>query len=301
MHGNDVAFEVVDVPEGITATISRQTEGTGTADISAALDNLLALDVNGIALAEHTAVAVQAASDHAAIAWQPMRKRWRHVFVGETGDSSAAGALAAIDRYWVVVAGCKASPSLPGQLAASLACITFATGSPNHNLAGYDELPLFAPRPADRYSPLDVEELLQLGVTPLEVTGSRADRLTIARHVTTQRTLSGVRTMQLVDTSVSLTAAYAARQLDAAYKREFGRNSESERLIDAELLGQVRDMVIATLRELADAGYVRGVESRLAEVQVVESATTPGRLLARVPLEPTPQLMQIAFAANVYS
>ena len=299
--GNDVMFEVVELPEGITYTIARTTDGAGTPDISTALDNLLALDVNAVALAEHTPAAVAAASDHATIAWQPMRKRWRHMFVAETGDSSAAGALAIIDRYWIIVGACKGSPSLPGQISAALACIAFATGSPNYNLAGYDELPLFAPRPADRYSPLDVEELLQLGATPLEAMAARTDRLAISRLVTTQRTLSGARTLQLVDASVSLTSAYMARQLDQAYKRAFGPKKGEERSIDAEHIAQVRDVIIATLRACEKAKYIRNLDARLAEIDVRESETAPGRPLTAVPIEPTPQLMQLAFSLNVYS
>lgn len=301
VHGNDVAFDIVELPQGITATVTRTVEGTGTADISAALDHLLALDVNAIALADHTPVAVQAASDHAGIAWQPTRKRWRHVFVAETGDTGAAGALAAIDRYWVIVGACKGSPSLSGQISAALACIAFATGSPNYNLSEYDDLPLYAARPADRYTPLDIEELLQLGATPLVAVGARTDRLAITRLVTAQRTLSGARTLQLVDAGVSLTTAYMARQLDQAHRRAFGPKSGSARLINDELLGQVRDVIVATLRAAQRVGYIRGLDSRLSEIDVRESDDTPGRLLASVPIEPTPQLLQLAFSVNVFS
>lgn len=299
--GNEVAFEIVELPQGIAATVTRTTEGAGTADISAALDHLLALDVNAIALAEHTPVAVQAASDHAAVAWQPTRKRWRHMFIAETGDTSAAGALAAIDTYSVIIAACKGSPSLTGQISAALACIAFATGSPNYNLSEYSELPLFAPRPADRYTPLDTEEILQLGATPLVAVDARTDRLAITRLATAQRTLSGARTLQLVDASVSLTAAYMARQLDQAYRRSFGTQSDSPRLVDDELLGQVRDVIVATLRAAEKAGYIRHLDQRLGEIAVRESQDTPGRLLAAVPIEPTPQLLQLAFSMNVLS
>lgn len=301
VHGNDVMFEIAEVPAGVAIAKSQPTPGTGAASLTDALDNLLALDVNGIALANHTPADVTAAAAHTAIAWQPTRKRWRHVFLGTTGDNSTAGALGVIDDFSVIVGACKGSPSLPGQITAFLATIAFATGSPNYNLSGYSKAPLYPPAPGARYSPLDVEELLQLGVTPLEAVPNRGDRLSLTRLVTTQRSLSGAPTMQHVDASVSMTAAYLSRQLDIAYKRNFGPDSGNPRQVTADLLEQVRDVIIDTLRAAEAVGYVRKLDQRLAEIQVVEAPSTSGRLLASVPLEPTPQLMQMAFSMNVYS
>ena len=301
VNGNDVAIHVVELPAGIDVNIPAPTPGTGNAAIATALDNLLALDVNGIALANHRVADVEAGSDHAAEAWQPRRLRWRTLFYGTTGDNSTAGALAVIDRHWITVGACKGSPSLPGQIAAALAVIAFATGSPNYNLAGYDRLPLHAPRPNDRYTPLEVEELLQLGAVALTAVPSRGDRLAISRMVTTHKTLSDAPTLQLKDLSVSLTSAYMARQLDAAYRRAFGPDSGSPRTLTPELLEQIRDVIVATLRSGEKAGYIRGVDARLGELEVVESEAVPGRVLAGVPIAPTPQLLQMAFDVNVYS
>lgn len=300
VHGNDVMFEIVDLPIGIDITVSRTKDGTGETGIAQALDNLLALDVNGIAIANHTSADVEDLVEHTEHAWQPQRKRWRHVFVGTNGDASEAGMLAAIDRFAVIVGACAKSPSSPGQIAAALATITFATGSPNYNLTGYNMLPLFAPRASYRYTPLDIEELLHLGVTPLEAVPNRGNRLKIARLVTTQRTVAGVPSHQLIDASVSLTSAYMSRQLDLAYTRSFGPESGDPRRITAALLEQIRDVIIATLRAGERAGYVRDLDKRLHEIKVTESETR-GRLLVSVPLEPTPQLMQLAFSINTYS
>ncbi|MGB0972352.1 MAG: hypothetical protein ACPGVG_15540 [Mycobacterium sp.] len=305
VHGNDVVVRAIATVPGLTVTLGVATPGTGTASPVGALANLLAVDVNGVILPHHTSVEVQAASDHADVAWEPGRKRWRHMHFGTTGDNSAAGALGAINTFKVLVTAFENASSMPSQIAAVMGTLPYCTENPNFNWSGYDRLPLIGPSSvADRYSPIDIEELLALGVTPLVISEERPDRASVIRLVTTQTALGSpaIPTTQLLDASVTLVTAYSARQLDASYKISFGPDSRGPRIINEELLDRVRRMIIATLRAIERAGFIRDVDERKASIAVYEPVpTVPGRIVADVPLEPTPQLFQVAFDVQVFS
>ncbi len=300
VNGNDVVLEVRELPAGLSGAPAQVQAGTGTADLAVALANLLAFDVNTIAVANHTPADVRAGNDHAREAWLPAQKRWRHVFHGTTGDNTTAGQLAQVNRFWSLVIAAQGSPSLPSQIAAVAATLATATANPNYNWTGYDGLPLVAPGESERYTPTEVEEALQLGVTPLVAVPGRGDRMAFSRLVTTQVSLDGVPSKQLADFSVSDTSAYVARQLDAAQRTAFGPRSTSPRRITPDLKKQVRDVVIARLRSMEKAGILRNVAGRLGELTVTES-TARGRLVVKVPEEPTPQLQQLLFDINVFS
>ena len=281
-NGNDVAFDTISIPSGISVTIAQTTAGAGAADITPALDALLGLDINGVALANHTDTDITAAIASANEAWQPGTKRWRHFFLAETGTLATAQTLAAANDYRITVHGFRGSPSLPGEIAAVQAALTFAVDLPNYNYDGA-RVPLYPPRAADAWTTAELESLLAAGVTPLEP-GEGDKRATVTKMVTTAVTKNGAPDYANRELGVSLTAAYHARQLDAQYAR-----------VKPATIDAIRDMVITVNKRAEAAGLLRNVDTQLPAITVTEDTAVPGRANIVNPIEPALPIHQAAF------
>ncbi|MCG8422694.1 MAG: hypothetical protein MJE77_32660 [Proteobacteria bacterium] len=126
VNGNDVVIEVLDVPAGIAAAVSRTQSGSGQAPLTNALANLLAHDINGLAFANHTNADLQAFDTHATAAWGPTQRRWRHGFFAHVGNNSQLGTLiGSVQAKHLCVLAAERAKSLPAQMAAAVCVLKY--------------------------------------------------------------------------------------------------------------------------------------------------------------------------------
>ncbi len=282
VNGNDVVYEFVRAPAGLTVTIEQTQTGIGVADITGALDATLATDFNAIAIANHTAADVDIARDHLDEAWDAGSKRWRHVFLGDTGSLGSAQSLASADDFRFTVVAMRNSPSLPSEIAAATAALTFSEEKPNFNYDGA-ELPIFPCKASDAWTGAEIEALLAAGVTPLS-RARRNDRVKVEKLVTTQVTQDDVDFLPLRDITTPLVSEFVARQLDATYAQRKPQN------IDA-----LSKLIVNVLLRVESAGFIRNVQSQIGDILVVEDEQVTTRAIATVPFIIVPPLHQVVF------
>lgn len=295
-NGNDVVYEVVAKPAGVTIASAQSAAGTGTVDVTAALDAAVDKNYDAVVLSIHSSTAVSDAAAHLTAMWGYAQKFWRWVFIGDKATlATAQGYATSADSEKILVVSCEQSPSLPSEIATAAAVMAFGVERPNANFDGV-ELALYPPPASYAYSGSEIESALAGGVTPLKPTASGA-RLQCVRLVTTRITSGGAPFFALADLAFSRTLAYRATQYDVAYATRFQQEIIDGALSDPEatLLARVRDMCVGIDREMGRLGYLRDVETTVPQIQVEEAASPAGRLLVQAPCQVAGPLHQVAF------
>jgi phage tail sheath gpL-like len=304
--GQDVIYEVVSTPAGVTVTTAQGVAGSGVADETAALANASGPDYDAIALENHAAADIALALSHVTTAWSSSEKKWRWIFIGEPGTIGAATTLAsaANDRAIVVVC-CEQCPNLPGEIATAAAFGMLSRSRPNGNWDGM-RLPLFPPYDAYDFTNSEVETALAAGVTPLKPVVDPQTRVQtpgvvkIEKLVTTSTTQSGQPFEALRDIAVPRTGAYIARQIDAAFAARFGAAANPDGvLLTDDTVQQVRDMVANILYAAQDNKILTNVDSDLKLLVVEKDSSAPGRINVDVTYTVVLGLHQVAFVHRV--
>jgi len=283
--GNDVVFEVVKLPPGVTCVTAQGTAGTGVADLTAALAAAAGPDYDVIALANHASADLSLALAHVIPAWGPTEKHWRWVLFGEPGTIGVGTALAvaANDRA-IGVISCEQMPSLPGEMAAAGGVGLLSVARPNGN---WDRmrLPLYPPSDAFAYTGSEVEVALAAGLTPLTPVVDPQTRVQqpgvvlIEKFVTTSTTQDGQPFEALRDIAVPRVGAFIARQVDARYAAQFGASANPDgALLDDDAIPRVRDMIAGILYDAQSAKIITNVEFDLQKLVVEKDPSAPGRL-----------------------
>lgn len=295
-NGNDVAYEVVSQPSGVTVTPAQSVAGTGTIDITAALDAAVDKNYDAVAVSIHSATAVTDAAAHLTAMWGYAQKFWRWVFIGDKATlATAQGYATSADSERILVVSYEASPSLPSEIATAAAVAAFGVERPNSNYDGV-EIALYPPASSSVYTAAEIESALSGGVTPLVPTSS-GSRSKIVRLVTTKTTDAGAPFYALADLAFSRTLAFRATQYDVQYTTRFQQEIIDGDLDDPEatLLARVRDMCVEIDREMGRLKYLRDVETLIPQIQVEEAPTPAGRLLVQAPCRVAGPLHQVAF------
>jgi phage tail sheath gpL-like len=295
-NGNDVVYEVVSTPSGVSIASTQSVAGTGTADITAALDAAVDKNYDAVAVSIHSSTAVSDAASHLSTMWGYAQKFWRWVFIGDKATlSTAQGYATSADSERILVISCEQSPSLPSEIAAATAVAAFGVERPNANFDNV-ELALYPPPTSYAYTAAEIESAIDGGVTPLRPTSSGA-RVEIVRLVTTKFTDSGAPFTALADLAFSRTLAYRATQYDVQYRQRFQQEVIDGDLDDPEatLLARVRDMCVEIDREMGRLTYLRNVEDTIPQIRVEEASSPAGRLLVQAPCRVAGPLHQVAF------
>ncbi len=306
VNGNDVDLDVVQSVAGVTIADSTTTAGTGVTDITASLDALASVPMDGIAVANHAAADITDINSDIAIRWQHAEKRFRFYFLGEMGTIGTATSLASSANHQaVLIASMEGCKSTAGEMATALMVATFSRERPNANYDGL-RLPLYPPDAATLYTPTEVETALAAGLTPL---GGVVDPFTnavtegvarIIRMVTTKTTQNSQPFEVLKDLAVARTGVYLAAQLDAAYgARWSGDASPDGTLLTDDVIDQIKDFVITMMRELESLNVLRNVEADVAQLVVERDLVTPGRVNVSITYTVVVGLHQITFVHKV--
>ncbi len=307
-NGMDVIVTAKAQPAGITLAAAAGVAGVGVSDITASLDALAGLDVDGIAIANHKAADITDALAHIVEMWGAAEKKWRWIFVGENGTIATATALAtAANNTALVVGNCELSPSLPGEIAASMCAMVFSRERPN---AGYNKkrLPLYPPPMASAYTSTEVETALAAGVsclTPIADVRSKSlleGVLKVERLVTTKTTDGDGNPFEPNrDIGVSRTGAYLARQVDVNYSNKFGPDADDPDgvLNTDDTKDRIRDMIANLLYDAQEEKIVKNVEDDLALLQLDDDALVVGRLDVDLPYTVVGLVHQLAVLHRV--
>lgn len=295
-NGNDVVYEVVSVPSGVSIASAQSAAGTGTVDITAALDAAVDKNYDAVAISIHSGAAVTDALAHLTAMWGYAQKFWRWVFMGDKASlATAQGYATSADTEKMVIVSYEGSPSLPSEIAAAAAVAAFGVERPNANYDGV-EIALYPPATSSVYTAAELESALAGGVTPLIPTTSGA-RSKIVRLVTTKITQSAAPFYALADLAFSRTLAFRAQQYEVQYLTRFQQEVIDGDLDDPEatLLARVRDMCVEVDREMGRLKYLRDVEDLIPEIRVEEAVSPAGRLLVQAPCRVAGPLHQVAF------
>jgi phage tail sheath gpL-like len=299
-NGADVIYTVVSTPTGVTVTPAVGAAGSGTSDITNALDASLDKDYDGIAVYNRKSADITDATTHTATAWGYATKRWRHVVFGDASTLSAANALsAAANNYTVIVCSYEATPSLAGEIAAAVTTYVWGKERPNANYDG-GVLDLYPPPAVSVYTGAEVESALSAGTTPIVPT-SDGTRSKIVRLVTTHTLTNSAPDYSTFDLCTSRTAAFMARQIDARYELEFPQ----ELLVTDDdapenVLKRVKDMIIGVHRDAERLLIVRDVDEFVPQIKVLPNEDVAGRLDVDDPFRVVSPLHQAAFRHHAY-
>lgn len=305
-NANDISVTAPQTVAGITLTPAVGAAGTGTYDITAALDALAAVPMDGIAFANHAAADVTDINSDVAARWNYAEKRFRFYFLGEAGTIGTATALAgAANHQAVIVASMEGCKSTSGEMATALLMATYSRERPNANYDGL-LLPLYPPDAAVLYTPTEVETALAAGLTPL---GGVVDPFTravtdgvakIIRMVTTKTTQNSQPFEVLKDLAVGRTGVYVAAQLDAAYAARWSGDANPDgTLLTDDVIDQIKDFIVGMMRELESLNILRNVDADIAQLVVERDLITPGRVNVSITYTVVVGLHQIAFVHKV--
>lgn len=295
VNGADLKVAVVSSVPGITVTPATGVAGSGVAAITSALDALGSRDYLAIAIANHAAQDVTDLGTHADAMWAAARKRFRHLFLAETGTLGTATTLASpANRKELIVLGFEAGRNLPCEIAASVAAMTQTKERPSYNWDG-TELPLYPTTTPDLvFDDSEIETALLGGVTPLSVSDTGAVR--VERLITTKATQAGAPFEALRDYQASATSAYYARQVDAKFARALqGAN------LDAELLRDLKGLAYAVLKDGERLGDLHHVDDHAAELLVEAHPQVPSRALSEIPVSVVPNAHQTDATIRFFS
>jgi len=291
VNGDDLVVEAVGQPvAGTTVVVANGVSGAGVADYEDGLAALLAREYGAIALANHAAADVVDVGAHLDEAWAPDVKKYRHVFLGETGTLSTATGLADdtdANRKELVIVSFEGGWGLPGEYATAVAAMVQTKSKPNCNWDNI-ELPVPPCADADNYISSELEAAILGGVTALQLTPTGGVK--IVRLVTTKATENSLPFEPLRDLAVSKTQAYYAKQIDIAMARIM---SDPERGADADLDKDLRSAAIEILLKGQEVRDLHNVEAHLAEVQVYSHPEAPTRKVAEIPESVVPNCHQL--------
>jgi phage tail sheath gpL-like len=305
--GNDVTFETVQIPAGLTLAWAVSVAGAGALDIQTALDAIAGQDFDGIAISNHVSGDITEINAHIASTWTAAEKRPRWVFVGEPGTIGTATSLASSANHeGVLVISMEQSRSLPGEIATASAVLALSKTRPNANYDGA-RLPLYPPPVSYIYTSGEVETALGAGLTPLTAIVDPASRnvvegvVSVIRLITTRTTLASVPFTLLRDFGISRTTWAMARQYDLRFVAQFGSLANPDGvLLDDDTQKQIRDMVVSLNYAAQDAKWLRNVDNDKALIQVEPDASVSGRLNVDSSYTIVVGLHQVAFVHRAY-
>jgi phage tail sheath gpL-like len=290
VNGNDVVFELVQAPAGVSVAIAQSVAGAGAAVLTTAVQSLYNQRYHAVAVSNHTTTDIATLIVERAAAWGFNQQNYRFFFMGSRDSLGTAQALAtAANDFGVVVGTYEGTPSLPVEIAVCDAFAEFSSDMPNVNTDG-DRVALYPASGLLAYTAPEIESALNGGMTPHVPDGVFSK---IVSMKTTQITMNGVPTETVRDIAYPRTAAYRAEMHENGFRAGFANE-----VMDNDILPRIRSMQIAADRLMESAKILKDVDTFLDQY-LVEIATSPaGRVVSSSPFRPAGPLHQLA-AVNV--
>lgn len=278
-NGNDVRIEVVSAPAGVTVTPSgaNLTTGAGTIDITNALNAAETADYWAVAISNNEATDISDWKAHADLMWATMSDRYRFIFMADIASLAAAQTLCSTaNDEREVIATAAGARSLPGEIAATLACMTQAREKPNYNHCLTEFTHLYGADLDVSYDPTEQQTALTSGATPLVSTKTGGMRL--VRLITTKTTNNSVTFRGLLDFAKPYTIARCARELDDLITAALpGKN------LDEVWQGDLKSLALRVARGREQAGWLQDVEKHKGEITAEVHPQNRQRSLLQMP------------------
>lgn len=297
VNGNAIVCEVVSTPAGVSIAVANSVAGTGSYDITNALDAIAGEHYHSIAVANHLAADFTDADAHLDAMALPAAKKWAFFFAGETGALATATALATgtnrMDQHVIWSENCR---SLPGEIAAAVAARLEGQENPALHLDGV-ELDLYQPPVTSIPTDAEIETALAAGVTPLTPNKNR-DRMQIVRLVTTKTTEGGVPFEATLDTPHVRTLYWVGVQIDAATTLFLA--VDENKLLDDDAIARLRDLHYDVLKQGEALRYLHNVDAHAGELAAEVDDVVATKVNTFTPASVIPGLHQVSSLVGLF-
>ncbi len=215
LHGNDVSIKKIDVPPGITATVTAMASGASASSLTTAISSLGGVRYTHIVVPQRDTTTLGDVQEL-------LDARWAKELAID-GHAFASGGLASVstvvtladgldDKHLTIVAE-PLCPTPSWKQAAILAATRASESNPNKSLRNVPLVGILPPDQPDRIDDDDREALLEVGVSPMRFVGNK---VYVARTVTLAKTNDlGQPSTALFDLETKLTVS-AVRQAQLA-------------------------------------------------------------------------------------
>jgi phage tail sheath gpL-like len=296
VNGVDMRVQIVENVAGVSIALGG-TAGTGSYDITAALDTLVDRFYHGIGVANHTATDVSDFATHITNMSLPQTKKWPICVLAETASLSAANTLSTTaNNQQIVVAAGELFPSMTGEIAAQMVTTLFAEGDP---ALCFDDVPLALPVPAAADVPTDteIETALASGTSILSVNENRT-LCRIVRYVTTKTTIGTAVFENLLDVTNIKSLIYTAIQVDAAWQR--WKQQKENRKASESAAKRLRSVTLNVLRQEEALEILQNVEAHKGELLVEKDSIVKTRFNVAIPASVIPNLHQVVGVITLF-
>jgi len=294
VNGNDVRYEAIGAPVGMTVSVVPGAAGTGEASLTAALDVLVDKDYDVVVSANHATQDIDAFADHLAEMWATQNKRWRFSLIAETGTLAIATVLATqADDFKQMVVSCEGFRNTPAEIAAYVGAIIAAEDDPALPFNGVELPDLYLADADDLPSGLEMDAGIAGGLFFLGA-NARGTRAAIVRATTTKTTHNGVTFLALLDATIPRSLVYLARQIDIAQALAFPRAKRNKRTRKA-----LRAVTLDTMRKVEDLEIVQSVDEHADQLVVETDAVDSTMLVQAIPASVVPPLNKIMNVFNL--
>ncbi len=296
VNGADIKFEVTSSVAGVTVATAQTVPAAGVVDITTALDALATWDpIDFIAIANHAATDVTDYDAHLDSMWLPGQKYWRWSVMAEIGSLATAQALAtAANDFRQVVISSEGWRNTPGEIAAYIA---FILASRSDTAIPFNDEPLpdlYLPADTDLPLKTEVESALAGGLLILGANEAKTQGK-IIRAVTTQVTFNGVPFYDVLDLTISRTAANVFRQVDIAWRTEIGLQQKKSPRVKA----LARSVTWRRLKLLEKAELIQNLDAHASELIVENDVGDPSALVIAFPTTVIPPLNKLIGVGNL--
>lgn len=297
VNGNAIVCEVVKAPAGVSIAVANSVAGSGSYDITAALDSLVDQHYHSVAAANHLAGDLTDAAAWLDVVGGAGAKKWAFFFIGETGSLATATALASgSNRKDTHVITAEDFRSLPGEIATAVATRLEGQEDPALHLDGR-ELDLYLPDADAVPTNAEIETAIAGGCTILTVNAQKT-MASIVRLCTTKTSENSAPFWTLLDTPHVRTLYWAGVQVDAAVLR-FMAIDENKKL-DDDTMNRLRDVIYDVLKQGEALRYLHNVDAHAGELVVEVDAVVATRVNVGIPVSVIQGLHQVVGVSTLY-
>lgn len=295
VNGNDVLYEVIEEPAGVSVALAQSAPGAGAVDITASLDLLIDRNYHVIAIANKTTTDTADLGLHLTSMWAAGENKWRFAVMAERGTLAAAQLLADDEqtRYDMSVISAEGFRNTGGEIAAYGAAILAAEDDPAQPFNGIDLPDLYMPTDANVPTNTEIETGIAGGLTMLTVNDQKTSAKMV-RYLNIKTVHNSVAFLAMQDITIPRSMAYTAEQVDIRLGLQFGNVKKSKRNVAG-----VRSEVLDVLYKLEELEVVQNVDDHTDELVVETDANVATRLNVAIPTSVVPPLNQIIGVVNL--
>lgn len=278
--GNEIKLATTINATGVTAVLVAMTGGLNDPDIATALTPIYGGGHHIIITPYNNQTSLTALRTHLDSVSGPLEQRGAIGVYGYTGTLAGSTTLAALINSGRVQSGVLPyTNSLSYELGAAYGAVIASEEDPARPLNTLDLVGIAPPPLANRLSRNEQENMLENGVTPLEV--GPGEKVQIVRAITTYvLDPQAIPDISMLDLTTIRTLDFVRKACRERISLRFPREKLSERTA-----GKVRSELLDVLYKLEELEIVEMVEANKDGVLVERDSQDPNRLNAKIPVD----------------